>query len=93
MGYYAGKYRWRTTGRTIDFDLERDWTFHADDKPDKVNIREGGGLVREGKGTWSVREGRLTITMTHVWAITFWKKYMHSFSISIRPSITGPLAK
>lgn len=38
---YVGKYRWRTTDRTITFDLRKDGTFRAKEKPDKLRIEEG----------------------------------------------------
>jgi len=70
-----GQLSWRTDGRTVDFDLKADGSFTAQDKPDTVNLSEGAGLVSEGKGRWRVQEGKLTITMTHVWVLAFWKEH------------------
>jgi len=70
----AGQYSWRTTDRTIEFDLEADGTVTAIDKSDSLDIATGAGLISEGKGHWSVENGKLTITMTHVWMAVFWKE-------------------
>jgi hypothetical protein len=70
MDQLVGKWRWRDSGRTIEFDLKPDGTFKARDYPDKVPpLLEGGGFVKDGKGTWEVEGGRLTVKMTHVWAV------------------------
>jgi hypothetical protein len=62
MDQCVGKWVWRTSGRTIDFDLATDGTFtavnHADDP--------GWQDIADGKGHWDVTDGFLTITMTHV---------------------------
>lgn len=67
----AGQYTWRTDGRTIDFDLKLDGTFTAYNKPDNPQLKD---LVRDGKGTWEIRDGFLTVKMTHVWVGFFWKE-------------------
>lgn len=71
----VGKWRWRSGNRNINFDLNRDGTFTAKDFPDEASWTEGGGLVSDGKGNWEVEDGRLSITMTHVWTLAFWKEH------------------
>jgi hypothetical protein len=65
----VGRWRWRTVNRSIKFDLNGDGSFAAEDVPD-----QGFGAVSKGKGHWSVEDGRLTVTMTHVWVGFFWKE-------------------
>lgn len=76
MADCVGKYRWRTSDKTIDFDLHEDGTFLAHQTPDpSKNLTEIiVNMVRDGKGTWNVLAGRLTITMTHVGKKIGWKK-------------------
>lgn len=69
-----GKYRWQTSDGTIDFDLEWDGTFTAVQTTDTMNLPEGAEPVKKGKGTWSVRGARLTVTMTHALTMTIWKE-------------------
>jgi hypothetical protein len=71
----AGKYCWKTTGRSFDFDLREDGTFTAQQTPDGTVIADVRGLFKESKGEWGIRDGRLTITMTHVWTLAFWKSH------------------
>jgi hypothetical protein len=49
----VGKWRWRTTGRSLNFDLEADVSFTGEDFPDRRDPEEGFGLVSKGKGHWS----------------------------------------
>lgn len=68
----TGKYTWRDTDRTIDFTLEADGTFTASQTPDKIVLGEGMGLVTKGKGTWSVNNNYLTVTMNRVLSLGIW---------------------
>jgi hypothetical protein len=68
----VGKWRWQTKGRAINFDLDVAGSFTAEDFPNQRVPHQGLGLFRDGKGHWSVKDGRLTITMTHVWVGAVW---------------------
>jgi hypothetical protein len=70
----VGRWRWRTTDRSINLDLNVDGSFTAEDFPDSTDSSSGFGVVSKGKGHWSVEDGRLTVTMTHVWAVALWKE-------------------
>jgi len=72
----VGKWRWQTVERHIEFNLKSDDTFTAKDIPDKTpGWLEGKGLVSAGKGNWFIKDGCLTINMTDVWVVTFWKEH------------------
>ncbi len=72
VGGFAGRYTWRAGDRTIDFDLKADGTFTAYNKPDEPKLED---LVRDGKGTWAIEDGCLTVNMTHVWVGVYWKEF------------------
>lgn len=72
MSDCAGRYRWRTSDRAIDFTLNSDGTFTATQTPDTREFGEGWGLVNEGTGRWSVRNNRLSVTMDQVWCMATW---------------------
>ncbi len=72
----VGKWSWRTSDGSVDAELRSDATFTAENKPDKKpEWKDPARWVTTGKGNWSVRDQKLTITMTQVWAVAFWKDY------------------
>jgi pimeloyl-ACP methyl ester carboxylesterase len=75
MSDCVGRYRWRTGERTIEFSLEADGSFSASQKADHLEWREGFGLVSDGKGTWSLEDGRLTVRMEAVHVFGLWKPH------------------
>jgi hypothetical protein len=81
----VGKWRWKTAARTIKFDLKYDGSFTATDKPNvRPPLGEGAGLADEGKGTWKIEDGNLSIVMTHVWAVAFWKEHQVNWIVADR---------
>ena len=75
MADCAGHWGWKTATRTITFDLNIDGTFEATDHPHQTNLWEGGGLVNSGWGHWAVKDGKLTIALTHVSVLGIPKEY------------------
>ena len=72
----VGKWRYRTTGRTIEFELKYDGSLTCEDQPDsKPSWREGHGFIHSGKGIWKVHGDVLTMAMTHVWVHAVWWKH------------------
>jgi hypothetical protein len=72
----VGLWRWRTDDRFLDFDLNADGSMKVRNHPDKASdFQDGAGFVRDGKGHWEVEDGRITVTMTHVWVGVFWKEF------------------
>lgn len=69
MNDCVGKWRWRTSDRSIEFDLRGDGSFTA------KNVPDAGRLVdfADGRGNWEVVSGRLTVTMTHVGKFFLWE--------------------
>jgi hypothetical protein len=70
MGDCVGKWRWRTSDRSIEFDL-RGGSFTAENFPDDGGLQD----IADGKGNWEVVNGRLTVTMTHVGKLGLWKAH------------------
>lgn len=68
----VGKWNWGT----VTFDLQSDGSFTAKNKPANLpDWKNPERWITSGKGTWSVRDGKLTIAMTQVWAMVLWKDH------------------
>ena len=73
MSDCVGKWRWRTVGRSLIFDLKSDGSLAIQDDPDVTpDLSDGMGLIKDAKGYWKVQNGRLTLVMTHVWLVAYW---------------------
>jgi uncharacterized protein YaaW (UPF0174 family) len=71
-----GKWSLKTNEGWVDLTLVGDGTLTAEDRPDKQKTwREVDGYLHSTKGTWSARDGLLTVEATHVWLKVFWHEH------------------